>query len=82
MFTGLKNVILFLSACISVTGQLQVREAICNLLADPFRSAYINEQLEDLPEKQVNDLITIQIDEQELVATLSTLDDNIKSGPN
>ena len=65
MFIGLKKATLFLNACTSGTDQL-----------------FTNDQLLDLAEKQLDDLlITMQIDELELVAALSSLDDNIKSGP-
>ena len=58
------------------------KRSICNLLADHFSSVYSKERLDDLPDKQLNDLlISMQIDELELISALSKLDDNIKSGP-
>ena len=47
-----------------------------------FSSVFVNEQLEDPDECQVNDiLIFMQIDEQELMAPLYNLDDSVKFGP-
>ena len=58
------------------------RRSICKLLVKYFSSVFVNEQLEEPDEVQVNDiLIFMQIDEQELMHALYNIDDNVKSGP-
>ena len=58
------------------------RRSICNLLAEHFQSVFSTQRLVLPPPKRLTEmLISMQIDEQELIAALSRLDDNIKSGP-
>ena len=57
------------------------RRSVFNLLADHFSSVFVNKQLAVTYEVPVNNiLISMQIDEQELLTVLNNLDDSIMSG--
>ena len=58
------------------------RHSICNILAEYFSSVFTSNSLAVPPLKHTKMLISIQIDEQELLAALCQLDDTVKSGPN
>ena len=59
----------------------QCRRSVCDLLADHFSSVYTSSLLSDIEPTELDELISLKVEEIEVALALAKLDDNVKSGP-
>ena len=59
----------------------QCRRSVCDLLADHFSSVYTSSLLSDIEPTELDELISLKVEEIKVALALAKLDDNVKSGP-